>query len=78
VRFDSWLIHSYDINIILSGLWKYHHEQPILDIHDVKCIKKANLRSIQIYIKKPVKERWLGAAEEACLIVDFLPSLFKI
>jgi hypothetical protein len=78
VRFDSWLIHSYDINIILSEVWKYHHEQLILDTHDLKCMKITNLRSIQICIKKPVKERWLGAAEQVCLIVDFLPSLFKI
>jgi len=46
------------------------------DIQDVKYIKKTKLRSIKIYLKKTVKERWL--AEEACLIVDFLPSLLKI
>lgn len=78
MRFDAWLIHSYDINIILLEVCKYHHEQLILDIQDVKCIKKTKLRSVQIYLKKPVKERWLGAAEKACLIVDFLASLFKI
>ena len=78
MRFDSWFIHSHDINIVLPKVWKYHHEQLILDIQDVKCIKKTKLWRIQIYLKKPVKERWLGAAVEACLIVDFLPSLFKI